>query len=105
MNRSILAIYISTVGVYRQYVYISLYRTIIYTNIYNYIGIYSLIYVVPSDIFVSYKLVPEVRMSYKLATPLVIWYHTSVESLLFKMNSQMNLSGSLPRSRAQNDLF
>ena len=66
MNRSILAIYISTVGVYRQYVYISLYRTIIYTNIYNYIGIYSLIYVVPSDIFVSYKLVPEVRMSYKI---------------------------------------
>ena len=26
-------------------------------------------YIVPSDIFVSYKLVPEVRMSYKFATP------------------------------------
>ena len=25
-------------------------------------------YIVPSDIFVSYKLVPEVRMSYKFAT-------------------------------------
>ena len=25
-------------------------------------------YIVPSDIFVSYKLVPEVRMSYKCAT-------------------------------------
>ena len=28
-------------------------------------------YIVPSDIFVSYKLVPEVRMSYKFATPRV----------------------------------
>ena len=27
-------------------------------------------YIVPSDIFVSYKLVPEVRMSYKFATSL-----------------------------------
>ena len=26
-------------------------------------------YIVPSDIFVSYKLVPEVRMSYRFATP------------------------------------